>query len=64
MIILSEYETVQFCSEIPADAGSKRCGNHVAIRRLPALSAEIDDVRMGQQILRDEACICIAFDAP
>src|ERR1700751_3329995 len=60
-MILSKREPAQFRAKMPIDAGRQWCGYHVAVWHLPALTAEIDDMRMDRQILHDEACI--AFKA-
>ena len=58
-MVLGEHETAQFRSEMPVDAGRKWGGDHVAIRRLPALTAKIDDMRMDYQILHHDARVAL-----
>ena len=59
LMVLGEHETAQFRSEMPVDAGRKWGGDHVAIRRLPALTPEIHDMRTNHQILHHEARVAL-----
>ena len=50
-MVLGQHEAAQLRPEMPADAGRQRCCHHVAVRLLPALAAEIHDVRADHQVL-------------
>ena len=60
-MVLGQHEAAQFRPEMADDAGRQRRRHHVAVRGLPALAAEIHDMRADHQILHHE--IRVAFEA-
>src|ERR1700745_1612331 len=63
-MVLGKHETAQFRPEVTINAGRQPSRYHVAIRRLPAFAAEIDDVRTDHQILHREARVAFEAGAP
>ena len=61
LMVLGQHEAAQLRPEMPADAGRQRCCHHVAVRLLPALAAEIHDVRADHQVLHHK--IRVALEA-
>jgi hypothetical protein len=60
-MVLSEHEAAQFRPEMPPDAVRQRRYHRVAVRRLPALTTEVHNVRTDHQILHHK--IRVAFEA-
>jgi hypothetical protein len=55
LVIEGEHEAAQLWPEMTVDALRQRRCDGLAIRALPALAAEIDDVPADHQILHNEA---------
>ena len=60
-MVLGEHEAAQFRPEMTMNAGRQRRRHRVAVRGLPALAAEIHDMRADHQILHHETRV--AFEA-
>ena len=61
LMVLGEHEAAQLRPEMTMNAGRQRRRHRVAVRGLPALAAEIHDMRADHQILHHEARV--AFEA-
>jgi hypothetical protein len=61
LMVEGENEAAQLGPKMPAKAGRQRRRHHLAVRDLPALAAEIHDVRTDHQILHHK--IPMTFEA-